>query len=173
MSVRWDLTACAFTAAPIRARSLLRTGSLAAMAACGLVAAPGWTEVLDGPAAAIALVLVEVGAIGVLYPELRLRRLRRLDDALCAVRRLSPAEAAAVLRSSPVWSASRRGHRIGDAPAETWRDGCWQLLAFPASHPAGEALAVFAIHVRSRRPLERMTPVLRDADRILGHVTAP
>jgi hypothetical protein len=158
--------------APIGARSLARTSLLAPMAACGVAASPHWTAILESPVA-LAVLLLEAGAIAALYPELRPRDGGRLDKARCAARRLSTREALAVLRASSLWSVSRGRHLLSDAPADAWREGCWRLLAFPARHPAGDAVAVFAIHAVSRQPLERMTLVLRDDDQIVEHVAAP
>ncbi|PRX99770.1 MauE/DoxX family redox-associated membrane protein [Allonocardiopsis opalescens] len=133
------------SAAPVSSRTLARAAVCAgaSLATIG-VSATGW-QVLTRPAPVhIAGALTTAAVVALLSPEWRETAARLRRGVPCERREVPVARTLAALRSSAAWRAHAR-HLTGHEPLDVWREGCWQLVAYPATVDGGAATVVFAV----------------------------
>lgn len=139
--------------APVSARTLTRS-ALLAVAGIATVGLPPLRLLRSGSETAIVLagLAVELAVIAALSPELGEALVRLGYSEPCEVRRVPAARTLTALGKSTVWR-KRRGVITADVPVDMWREVCWRYVVYPARAHGKEAEAVFAVSLRSHRPV--------------------
>lgn len=159
--------------APVGWRALVRAGLLSVAALSTVTAGPlrglapmaqAWT--LAG------IVAAEIAGLVALSPEIGEIMVRLGYSEPCELRRIPVSRTLAALRGSTQW---RRYRRIlsGTEPSDVWREGCWRYAVFPGIAEGRVIDVVFAVHMRSRRPVIRAALVDTNTDRALARHTVP
>jgi hypothetical protein len=150
-----------FSSAPITGRTLARS-TLLAIAALGSVKVRQIKPPKDIGALAPTLIflVVELGIIAALSPEVRDLLVRIGYSEPCELRMPTPGHTLHALRRSSQW---RRHLALlaDDEPVDVWRELCWRYLAFPSRYNGKNAELVFAVYLENRRPV--VLSVLVDA----------
>jgi hypothetical protein len=141
-----------FSTAPVSGRTLVRSALLAAAALSTLGLAP---ISLPRPGSdtiqLLVIMLVELGVLASLSPELSEALVRLGYSEPCELRALPADRTLATLRRSKQWRR-HAGLITADAPADAWRELCWRYLVFPARCGDRDTEIVFAIFLKHRRP---------------------
>ncbi|GAA3862590.1 hypothetical protein GCM10022243_31360 [Saccharothrix violaceirubra] len=144
----------------VGARTLVRTCVVAVLAGIALGGrAPVSATLTDLTAVHVTTMVIEVGVIAALSPELALWWVRlRGRSVPCAYRRVPSAHALGKLRAHAEW------HRYAELltaaePFDEWRDLCWQMFAFPGCRDGLDVDVVFAVHLDGRGPEVRVAVV--------------
>lgn len=141
-----------FSTAPVSGRTLARSAllSAAALSTIGLhpVSLPkAGSETIR----MLVILLVELGLLAALSPELGEALIRLGYSEPCELRTLPTDRTLAALRRSKHW----RRHAdlvTADVPTDVWRELCWRYVVFPARCGDQNTEIVFAIFLRHRRP---------------------
>jgi hypothetical protein len=167
--------------APVSRRTVARAGTLTALALVAAIGGEGWTQGFTDPVAG-AICLAAGAALVLMSPELvggrdaireRLRpgaRSQRVRDAACALRRVPLERSLARLHRSDLWRTSRR-YLSSEVPAETWQEGCWRYVCYPASYEGERVTAVFALALRATRASNAVAFVDEQDRRVLGQIS--
>jgi hypothetical protein len=161
-------------------RTVVRAGSLSALAAIAAVGGEAWTALLHEPWA-LAAAAAAGAALAWLSPErgqavTSLRgaaglRARRLRDAACTHRSIPVDRTVARLRGTEVWRRASP-YLAADAPSEHWEEGCWRLMCYPAVYEGESATAVFAVHLGPWQRPRTVAFVNEDEQRVLARLEA-
>jgi methylamine utilization protein MauE len=159
---------------PVSTGTVVRAGVLAALALAAALGGAGWTEVFSDPLALAACAVVGAGLVAI-SPELResLRRAagsQRVRDAVCTVRRVPLEATLARLHRSELWS-SAQGYLSSDVPGETWQEGCWRYVCYPARYDGERVTAVFALALRATPGGNAVAFVDEEHQRVLGEIS--
>jgi methylamine utilization protein MauE len=142
-----------FSSTPITARTLIRSILLAAAALGTIDLGPIQPPRSSGNVAlALIFLLAELAIFGLLSPEVRDVLVRIGYSQPCELRVQSPDQTLATLQRTNQW---RRNAALiaNDQPLDVWREVCWRYLAFSSRHNGREAEMVFAVYLRTRRPI--------------------
>ena len=157
------------SSAPVSLRSIARAALLAAAAAGTINVAP---IRLPPPGAALALRLgllaAEFVLIAALSPEIGAALVRLGYSEPCELRLLPAERTLADLTGSRPWR-KHAGLVTSDEPLDVWRELCWRYAVFPGRYGDQAVEVVFAVYLRSRRPLVRAAIV----DAVTGEVLPP
>lgn len=138
---------------PVGWRTMTRSALLGVAAVVGVSAPPLHKPVSAGQAIVVlAIGAAELCLLALLSPELGEVMVRLGYSEPCEVRRLPVARSLAALRASQPWR-QYRDSLIAREPVDVWREGCWRFAVFPAMVAARHVEVVFAIYVKSRRPM--------------------
>lgn len=142
-----------FSSAPITGRTLTRSLLLAGAAVLTITLPPVQVPKSIGAIAPSAVLLVlELGILAWLSPELRDVLVQVGYSAPCELRLVSPEQTLATLQRTAQWR--RHAALIADdEPLDVWRELCWRYLAFRGRYNGKEAEMIFAVYLQSRRPL--------------------
>ncbi len=150
-----------FSSAPITGRTLARS-ILLAIAALGSVNVQPIKppKGIGALAPTLIFLVVELGIIAALSPEVRDLLVRIGYSEPCELRMPTPGHTLHALRRSSQW---RRHLALlaDDEPVDVWRELCWRYLAFPSRYNGKDAELVFAVYLQNRRPV--VLSVLVDA----------
>jgi Methylamine utilisation protein MauE len=142
-----------FSSTPITARTLLRS-MLLAVAALGTVnlAPIQLPHSFSDVALTLIFFLAELGIFALLSPEVRDVLVRIGYSKPCELRVQSPGHTLASLQHTKQW---RRNSALitNDQPLDVWRELCWRYLAFASRYNGRETELVFAVYLRTRRPI--------------------
>ncbi len=155
-SIRPDIGCGCFgelSSTPITGRTLARSIllALAALGAVGVDPIPpprGFGDL----APMLLFLVIELGVIGLLSPEVRDLLVRIGYSEPCELRMPTPEHTLHALRRSSQW---RRHLTLlaRDDPIDCWRELCWRYLAFPSRYNGRDAELVFAVYLQNRRPV--------------------
>jgi hypothetical protein len=141
-----------FSTAPVSGRTLVRSALLSAAALSTLGLAP---ISLPRPGSdtirLLVIMLVELGVLAALSPELGEALVRLGYSEPCELRALPTDRTLAALRRSKHWRR-HAGLITADMPADVWRELCWRYMVFPARCGDRNTEVVFAIFLKHRRP---------------------
>jgi hypothetical protein len=141
---------------PVGWRTITRSVLLGVAAVVGVGAPPLHKPASAGQAIVVlAVLVVELGVLAALSPELGEVMVRLGYSEPCEVRRLPVARSLAALRSSQQWR-QYRGYLIATEPTDVWREGCWRFAVFPGVLAMRPVEIVFAIYLKPRRPAVRV-----------------
>jgi hypothetical protein len=156
-------------AAPVSARTVARAGVLAGLALAAAIGGEAWTSAFTEPVAVVVWLAAGAGLV-LLSPELhRAPSSQRMRDVVCAVRHVPLERSLARLHGSELWRDAR-GHLSSDVPAETWQEGCWRYVCYPANYEGERATAVFALALRARTT-NAVAFVDEERQRVLGQIS--
>jgi hypothetical protein len=150
--------------ASISTLAIGRTAVLASCAALGAAAPDPSASALELSWPAVTLVIL---ATSLLLTQLFSLPTRNAEGRLkCRARAVASGQALRFVRRSPAWRAAQP-YLTDRTPDETWRERCWQYLTFQASVAGQDAVAIFAVDLRSAQTLDRVTLAARDSDVVL------
>lgn len=159
--------------APVSLRTLARSTllSLAGLATIGL-GQIGWPRSPGAAVQLLAILSVEILAIGALSPEIGEGLIRLGYSEPCEVKDVPSQRTIAALRRSRQW---RRYSplMISDAPVDVWRELCWRFVVYPAHYEGRPADVVFAIYLQQHRPAIRAVVVDGGTGQTMPWPTAP
>jgi hypothetical protein len=142
-----------FSSTPITGRTLTRSVLLAVAALVTFNVPPVQLPRSFGAMAPTLIFLViELGILALLSPELRDVLVRIGYSAPCELRVVSPEQTLATLQRTAQWRR-HAGLITDDEPLDFWRELCWRYLAFAGRYNGRDAEMVFAVYLQSRRPL--------------------
>lgn len=162
-------------------RSLARAGALLAMVLAGWLTPEYWWTALAAAPWIIGLLALEVAALWALSPEFSdlasgvgndpasklVRGAQRRLDPTCARLTLDAEGVERALAYSPAYRALRPSLRERQ---DTWREGCWDYIAYHAVYKRQEATVVFAAPARFD-PAGVSATIVADADNSVLAVT--
>jgi hypothetical protein len=142
-----------FSSTPVTARTVIRS-VLLAMAALGTV----YLAPIRPPRRfhdvelTLAFLAAELAIFALLSPELRVVLVRIGYSEPCELRVQSPEQTLASLQRTSQW---RRNAALiaDDHPLDVWRELCWRYLAFPGRYNGRETELVFAVYLKTHRPI--------------------
>ena len=141
---------------PVGWRTMSRSVLLGVAAVAGVGAPPLHKPAsADQAIAVLAVLVLELGVLAALSPELGEVMVRLGYSEPCEVRRLPVARSLAALRGSPQWR-EHRGSLTTTEPTDVWREGCWRFAVFPGVRATRPVEVVFAIYLKPRRPPVRV-----------------
>jgi hypothetical protein len=141
---------------PVGWRTMTRSVLLGVAAVAGVGAPPLHKPAsADQAIAVLAVLVVELGVLAALSPELGEVMVRLGYSEPCEVRRLPVARSLAALRGSPQWR-EHRGSLTTTEPTDVWREGCWRFAVFSGVRATRPVEVVFAIYLKPRRPPVRV-----------------
>lgn len=132
-------------------RALLRTSCFLAAALLGAAYAHPWTSAtpLTWPVLAAELVIIAWLSDEIRRPIRAVAQIVELRLAYGIVWRNRAGQILSHLQASEVWR-SLRPYLQSDRPNDTWREGCWRFVSFPAFCGGKTATAVFALPLLPR-----------------------
>jgi hypothetical protein len=142
-----------FSTSPVGGRTLARSALLGA-AALATIGLPPLHPPHRGADAGrmLAILLAELIVLAALSPELGEALVRLGYSEPCELRMLPAVRTLTALRRSSQWRR-RSGVITEDVPVDVWRELCWRYVVFSARAGDREAEVVFAVHMRSHRPV--------------------
>jgi len=136
---------------PVNWRTITRAALLGAAALASIGAPRLRMPGSPGQSAEVlGLVLVELGLLAALSPEIGQLMVRLGHAEPCEVRRVPVARTLATLRGSAPWR-HYRPHLISTTPTDVWREGCWRFAAYPGVLASRRVEVVFAVYLMGRR----------------------
>ena len=155
--------------APVKLRTLVRSGLLAVAAAVTVGAPPLHLPRPGGPLALrLGLLAAELVLIAALSPEIGEALVRLGYSEPCELRVLPAGRTLAALRGSRAWRR-QAGFLTSGQPLDVWRELCWRYLVYPGRYGGRDVEVVFAVYLRTRRPPVRVAVV----DAVTGEVLPP
>jgi hypothetical protein len=155
--------------APVKLRTVARSGLLAVAAAVTVGAPPLHLPRPGGPLALrLGLLAAELVLIAALSPEIGEALVRLGYSEPCELRVLPAERTLAALRGSRTWRR-HAGVITRDQPIDVWRELCWRYLVYPGRYGGRDIEVVFAVYLRTRRPAVRAAMV----DAVTGEVLPP
>lgn len=141
-----------FSTEPVSGRTLARSALLSAAALSTLGLPPAtWPTRGSETIRVLVIMLVEIGVLAALSPELSEALVRLGYSEPCELRALPTDRTLAALRRSKPWRRNA-GLVTADVPTDVWRELCWRYMVFPARAGDRNTEIVFAIFLRHRRP---------------------
>jgi hypothetical protein len=155
--------------APVRLRTVARSGLLALAAAVSIGAPPLHLPRPGTPLALrLGLLAAELAVIAALSPEIGEALVRLGYSEPCELRVLPAERTLAALRGSRTWRR-HAGVLSSEQPVDVWRELCWRYLVYPGRYGGRDVEVVFAVYLRTRRPAVRAAVV----DAVTGEVLPP
>jgi hypothetical protein len=140
-----------FSTAPVSGRTVARSALLGLAAFSTLHLAPISQPDAGQGILLVAIMVVELGVLGALSPELGEALISLGYTEPCELRALPAERTMTALRRSKQWRRYS-GLLLADKPTDVWRELCWRYAVFPARYPGRSCDLVFAVFLRHRRP---------------------
>jgi len=162
-----------FSRAPVSGRTLARSAFFAA-AALATIGLPPLRAPHPGADAArlLGIFAIELAVIALLSPELGEALTRLGYSEPCELRRMPTVRTLAALRRSSQWR-KRAGLISAEVPVDMWRELCWRYVVFPARIGGRASEIIFAVYLRSHRPVVHSALVDSATGQVLPWPTAP